>query len=107
MLWKKLVTRCAQLSIHQQCDASDHPFVSASSHISLNRAPSSRQASRVSHLLDESSNVVGILLGKTLIVCDTPLYDAINLFQEHTTHFATVCEDNEAAPVEAAWRDKR
>ena len=51
--------------------------------------------------------MVGILLGKTLIVCDTPLYDAINLFQEHTTHFATVCEDNEAAPVEAAWRDKR
>eukprot|EP00484_Ammonia_sp_Unknown_P020568 CAMPEP_0197044272 /NCGR_PEP_ID=MMETSP1384-20130603/20371_1 /TAXON_ID=29189 /ORGANISM="Ammonia sp." /LENGTH=566 /DNA_ID=CAMNT_0042475703 /DNA_START=39 /DNA_END=1739 /DNA_ORIENTATION=+ len=87
--------------------------------------------SRIPIFEHEKDNIIGILLVKTLIICDpdpnlsikqyleynfgkipiptlviptTPLYDCINLFQEHKTHFAMVCEEDDEINILDAWR---
>mmetsp|Transcript_37256 Transcript_37256/g.61272 ORF Transcript_37256/g.61272 Transcript_37256/m.61272 type:complete len:548 (-) Transcript_37256:118-1761(-) len=90
--------------------------------------------SRIPIYEHHKDNIIGILLVKTLIICDpdpnltvkeyltvnfkkiptpalvlptTPLYDCLNLFQERRTHFAMVCEHKDEIDILESWRDNR
>eukprot|EP00486_Rosalina_sp_Unknown_P014389 CAMPEP_0201595918 /NCGR_PEP_ID=MMETSP0190_2-20130828/192759_1 /ASSEMBLY_ACC=CAM_ASM_000263 /TAXON_ID=37353 /ORGANISM="Rosalina sp." /LENGTH=361 /DNA_ID=CAMNT_0048056061 /DNA_START=311 /DNA_END=1396 /DNA_ORIENTATION=+ len=90
--------------------------------------------SRIPIYENSKDNIIGILLVKTLILCDpdpdlsikqyltvnfkkipppalvqptTSLYDCINIFQERKTHFAMVCDQEDEIIIEEAWRDRK
>merc|ERR1719461_706847 len=88
--------------------------------------------SRIPIFKETKDNIIGILLVKTLILCDpdpdltiyqflqqrfgdipvpllvapnTPLYDCINLFQERKTQIAMVCEEERHIVIAKHWKN--